>query len=216
MKQGFYRSTWNPTWTPPGCWNWCFRPFCYPQPRPGPYFTARYTGVMEIERFAQSHNCKAQVGIKLTTLGWELKTTTTIPRLEAASPCWWYPTYCMAGLADKWSSMWPTLIRWLIKGSSSSRSGAEKEDYMWDNPHPGIVKIQKWMKIVSKNHPYLNPQWFWQSLRRWNPELAHKCSDIWVKVWLCAHMQNAPNSKRLGQLNSMHILANMHLQAIYT
>ena len=58
-------------------WNGCFYLFCCPQPKPGPYFMARYAGAMGIKRLVQlGHNSKAQIGIKLLTLGWELETTT--------------------------------------------------------------------------------------------------------------------------------------------
>ena len=46
-------------------------PFLPPQPKPGPYFTARYTGAMGIKCLAQGHNRKiprSRGGLELTTL----------------------------------------------------------------------------------------------------------------------------------------------------
>ena len=54
----------QPSWTSPGSWHcqwdWWFCPFLPPQPKPGPYFTARYAGTMEIKWLAQGYNSKSQ------------------------------------------------------------------------------------------------------------------------------------------------------------
>ena len=48
--------------------------FLPPQPKPGPYFTARYAEAIRIKWLAQSHDSKVWVGIELTALVWEPKT----------------------------------------------------------------------------------------------------------------------------------------------
>ena len=54
------------------------------------------------------------------------------------------------------------------------------------------------------------------TLRCWDPELAHKYSDIRAvqgQRLLCTYMyaQNAHDSEHLGEQNSMRLITNMHL-----